>query len=421
VTPAGIQRAEAPGSDPGGSARKRELLEAAYRYVLGNGLADMSLRPLAKAIGSSPRVLLFLFGSKEGLVRALLARAREDELGYLETLRNQLEPGGEGPGGEDPSGEDPGGAGLAATGAQVWSWLAAPEHRALLGLWVEGYALSLRGEPGPWAGFAASTVSDWLDLLADRQSASRGSTPDGQNERTLLLAVLRGALLDLLATGEVDRVTRAVESHLRTLTEGWQASDLGGEAGEQARRDAAQPVGVPGRPGDEHGALQAGDDHPGGFPGGGAEPQRAVLAPVLEDLFYPVLVRLEEGGHRLPHGRGQGLVLGCEHAAQAHPALLKYLVIEVRVRRQTPRGRQPRPVDGGQRPGEPARVPGDQRQTEIGFPGKVVVQRRLGDTHLGGDVGVAEAVVAAYLKQDLSGLQDASDRPRVVSRRTGSH
>ena len=46
------------------SARKQELLEAAYQYVLGNGLADMSLRPLAKEIGSSPRVLLFLFGSK---------------------------------------------------------------------------------------------------------------------------------------------------------------------------------------------------------------------------------------------------------------------------------------------------------------------------------------------------------------------
>jgi AcrR family transcriptional regulator len=56
--------------------------------VLSNGLADMSLRPLAKAIGSSPRVLLFLFGSKEGLIRALLARAREDELGYLGALRD---------------------------------------------------------------------------------------------------------------------------------------------------------------------------------------------------------------------------------------------------------------------------------------------------------------------------------------------
>jgi len=173
------------------SPRKRELLEAAYQYVLGNGLADMSLRPLAKAIGSSPRVLLFLFGSKEGLIRALLARAREDELAYLEALRE--------------SGD------LAQAGHEIWSWLAAPSHRALLALWVEGYARSLLGEPGPWTDFGRDTVRDWLELLAARQPGAQ------EAERTLLLAVLRGALLDLLATGDTHRVTAAVERHLRDL------------------------------------------------------------------------------------------------------------------------------------------------------------------------------------------------------------
>ena len=183
-----------------GSARKRELLEAAYRYVLSNGLAEMSLRPLAKAIGSSPRVLLFLFGSKEGLTRTLLARAREDELGYLDALRNAH-----------------GDRSLAETGREVWSWLADPSHRALLALWTEGYARSLQGEPGPWAEFARDTVSDWLDLLAARQPAASRVTEAARSERTLLLAVLRGALLDLLATGDHDRVTDAVERHLSAM------------------------------------------------------------------------------------------------------------------------------------------------------------------------------------------------------------
>jgi len=189
-----------------GSARKRDLLEAAYRYALSNGLGDMSLRPLAKAIGSSPRVLLFLFGSKDGLIRALLARAREDELGYLEALRNRNE--------HDGSRGEPG---LTAAGREVWAWLADPSHRALLALWAEGYARALQSEPGPWAEFARDTVSDWLGLLAMRQPASRRSDPAGQDERTLLLAVLRGALLDLLATGDTGRVTRAVERHLCNL------------------------------------------------------------------------------------------------------------------------------------------------------------------------------------------------------------
>jgi AcrR family transcriptional regulator len=183
-----------------GSARKRELLAAAYGYALSNGLAGLSLRPLAAAIGSSPRVLLFLFGSKEGLIRALLAKAREDELRYLDDVRGAA---------DEP--------GLAAAGREVWDWLAAPAHRALLVLWTEGYAHALLGEPGPWAEFARGTVDDWLDLLAARQPASRRDTTAGRDERTLLLAVLRGALLDLLATGDTARVTRAVESHLGAM------------------------------------------------------------------------------------------------------------------------------------------------------------------------------------------------------------
>jgi AcrR family transcriptional regulator len=179
------------------SARKQELLEAAYKYVLRNGLADMSLRPLARQIASSPRVLLFLFGSKEELIRALLARAREEELRYLAELRDEH-------------------GSLAATGRDVWAWLADPSHRALLALWVEGYARSLLGEPGPWADFGRDTVGDWLDLLAERQAAACGGV-GAEAERTLLLAVLRGALLDLLATGDTERLTRGVERHLRAV------------------------------------------------------------------------------------------------------------------------------------------------------------------------------------------------------------
>jgi AcrR family transcriptional regulator len=187
------------------SARKQELLEAAYQHVLGTGLADMSLRPLARDIGSSPRVLLFLFGSKDGLVRALLTRAREEELRYLAGLRDER-------------------GGLAATGRDVWAWLANPAHRSLLALWVEGYARSLLGEPGPWADFGRDTVRDWLDLLTGQggggeagEDSKGGSEQAAEAERTLLLAVLRGALLDLLATGDTERVTRAVERHLSTV------------------------------------------------------------------------------------------------------------------------------------------------------------------------------------------------------------
>jgi AcrR family transcriptional regulator len=179
------------------SARQHELLEAAYEYALQHGLADLSLRPLAAAIGSSPRVLLYLFGSKDGLVRALLARARVDELALLERLHD-----------DQP-------LGLAAAAERVWSWLERPEHRPLLTLWLEGYARSLVDPHGPWSGFAEATVRDWLGVLAAAQPPAERHTADAEAQRTAVLALLRGSLLDLLATGEAERVTAALQQQLR--------------------------------------------------------------------------------------------------------------------------------------------------------------------------------------------------------------
>ncbi|GAA2079812.1 TetR family transcriptional regulator [Pseudolysinimonas kribbensis] len=164
----------APQPDPE-SARRGELRELSYRYVLEHGLIGLSLRPLATAIGSSPRVLLFLFGSKEGLIREILARARADELGAL---------GANGP----------------TSVAAVWAWLSDPGHRRLMALWTQCYALSIAEPDGLWAGWAARTVDDWLALIIPERDPIAA---------TLQLAVLRGLLLDLLATGDLGRTGSA--------------------------------------------------------------------------------------------------------------------------------------------------------------------------------------------------------------------
>ena len=179
------------------SPRQQELLERAYRYALEHGLADLSLRPLAAAIGTSPRVLLFLFGSKDGLVRALLARARADELSYLDAERASAQNG------------------LADVVAATWRWLAAEPVRPLLTLWTEAYARSLVEPGGPWSDFASQSVADWLTVLMAAQPPAGADDPELTAERTLALAVLRGCLLDLLATGDTERVTAAVDRYLR--------------------------------------------------------------------------------------------------------------------------------------------------------------------------------------------------------------
>ncbi|OZM79299.1 TetR family transcriptional regulator [Pseudonocardia sp. MH-G8] len=165
------------------SVRREELLELAYAYVLQHGMAGMSLRPLAEAVGSSPRVLLYLFGSKDGLVRALLGRSRAEELALLADVRAA-------------------GGGPAEAVDRLWEWLASPQRRDLLRLWAEGYARSLVEPDGPWAGFAVQGVEDWIALL--------GEVLGPDHDPTAVLATLRGALLDVLATGDVERTTAAV-------------------------------------------------------------------------------------------------------------------------------------------------------------------------------------------------------------------
>lgn len=176
---------------PTPSPRRTELLDAAYGYVLQHGITGTSLRPLAAAIGSSTRVLMFLFGTKDGLIRALLDRARIDEVEALRKLAPESQS-------------------LIAGVETLWNWLSSDLHRPLLLLWVESYSRSLLDSDGPWVDFARETVQSWLNLLAQCQSEEERETPSAEIERTLALAVLRGALLDLLATSDRSRSSAAV-------------------------------------------------------------------------------------------------------------------------------------------------------------------------------------------------------------------
>lgn len=173
------------------SARRTELLVASYAYVLGHGLNGLSLRPLAAAVGSSPRVLLYLFGSKENLLREVLARARSEQIAQMTSafkVQGQ-------------------GRGLEETAAHLWAWLSAPDQRAMVRLTYEAFMLSLSHEPGPWAGFAAEAAQDWLNLLIDAQA--HVARAEAEARATRVLATIRGLLIDLLACGDTERIAAA--------------------------------------------------------------------------------------------------------------------------------------------------------------------------------------------------------------------
>ncbi|MFG2371341.1 TetR/AcrR family transcriptional regulator [Streptomyces sp. NPDC048504] len=179
------------------SPRRTELLDACYGYLLEHGLTGLSLRPLAAATGTSPRVLLYLFGSKDELLRQLLARARHEQLGMMAAVLAKPD-----------NTVGTAGDGFDALADSLWTFLSAPEQRPMVRLTYEAFLLSLSHDPGPWAGFAGEAARDWLDLLVRAQPP--GTPPAlAETRATRALALIRGLLLDLLACGDDDRVRTA--------------------------------------------------------------------------------------------------------------------------------------------------------------------------------------------------------------------
>jgi AcrR family transcriptional regulator len=169
---------------------RASLREQAVDYVLSYGVADLALRPLAKALKTSARMLVYHFGSREGLMRQILTGMREREDARIQAWFQ--------------SGEKP--RTLPEFLRWYWKRLSASRARPAVRLIFELYALALRN-PHEYPGVLEDPLAYWQKLT---EKAGVPAKLDGV-EATLLLAATRGLLLDLCATGERARVGRAME------------------------------------------------------------------------------------------------------------------------------------------------------------------------------------------------------------------
>ena len=164
------------------------MLSGAVTYVLCHGAGGLSLRPLAAALGTSDRMLLYYFGSRDHLLETVLDLVGD---GLVAALTTAVAPGR-----VDPE----------VLLATVWSIARDPAVQPALRLYVEilGQAAAL---VAPFPGAAARVARRWLDWTADRVDVPVDERPDAA---AALLAILDGLLILDLAVGSdiADRAAR---------------------------------------------------------------------------------------------------------------------------------------------------------------------------------------------------------------------
>jgi len=192
--PGGASYRRSAGS-PRGEARRRELLDRVTDDLAVNGLVDFSLRRAARAAGTTHKVLLYHFNGAEDLLAQAIFQLRERRIG------NALAAIAAGPEGQT----------LADRVRAVWPAVAGQEARVLdqaMGLMMY--------DPERYAELGRGASQQYLPTLLSI------CPPDWPERRKLevsemILATLRGFLIDRLTSGNVTGVEAGFEALTRAL------------------------------------------------------------------------------------------------------------------------------------------------------------------------------------------------------------
>ena len=173
--------------------RKQELLDALIGYLVKHGLADLSLRPMAAEIGTSARLLIFHFHSKERLLLEVLEEMQTRLQGSFTRL-------------------------LAAKPTSrklpllraFWDWATTGENYDYHCLLYQLHILAAQ-DPGTYARYLKRTSMSWLKLVQPALPPSQQTTAFA----TLYGAVFDGLFIELMSTGDRRRVTKALEAFIQ--------------------------------------------------------------------------------------------------------------------------------------------------------------------------------------------------------------
>lgn len=163
------------------STTRDDLLQRVIDYLAEHGIAKATFRSLAASLNISTYPLIYYFGSKEQLLDTVVAEVEQ-------RLRDRVEK-------------------RIAEGDPLSPWQWCLDNRELMRLDFE--ILLERGQESPDGPLANRVFRDWHQLYIERYMAEGLPYEEAEVEATLFIAGVVGLQLDLIATGDADRTTRA--------------------------------------------------------------------------------------------------------------------------------------------------------------------------------------------------------------------
>ena len=175
----------------GAPTSRRELLAAAATdYALEHGLVGLSLRPLAAAIGTSDRMLLYHFAGKDDLVATMLRVSNDRSVAAVRALPPSVD--------------------VKDAVRRLWEAVVSPALDRCQRMYVEAAALGLLGRE-PYASVVREANAAWVATLADHLVASGLPSARAGRAVRLLDAAFMGFQLDLPLGTDAAALARSVE------------------------------------------------------------------------------------------------------------------------------------------------------------------------------------------------------------------
>jgi len=166
-------------------AKRERLVAQATEVLARTGMIDTSLRALGAEMGTSARMLVHYFGSKENLILAVMAG-----------LQHQHVP--------EPQ--------LYSTAAELRQWclddwyeITRGEQRSRLRILEQVFGAAC-GQDSPYARYTADTLAQLVHNAQLRMEAIGMPPPIAETRARLTLAAIQGLVIDYFTTDDPDRV-----------------------------------------------------------------------------------------------------------------------------------------------------------------------------------------------------------------------